>query len=46
MLASLDLEAERNHIRRVLSAVEKFNSLLGDYLDVILCHPHISGKGR
>jgi hypothetical protein len=28
MLASLDLEAERNHIRRVLSAVEKFNSLL------------------
>jgi len=29
MLASIDLEPERNHIRSKLSAGQKFNSLLG-----------------
>lgn len=33
MPAPIALEAERNHIRRHLSAGEKFNSLL-----VLLCH--------
>jgi hypothetical protein len=49
MTSPLDVKEERNHIRTKLSAVEKFNSLLGRISDIAGAtreHDRLATQGR